>query len=424
MHRHSSATHTTCPRPRSRPAALLRMVALALLGLGSAVGAAQAESLEALRKELNALRDEVERLKAAQGLVPAGKAEPAPLAASAPERAGVWAVSGFVKLDVTHDRQATAPNDFYTNLPEQPLDGSGAPHGTTRFTAQTSRIALDGHTTLNGQPLTARLETDFYAYGNTALQNRLRLRRAYAEYGGWMIGVNASTFVDVDALPETLDLNGPIGSPSARKGQIRYQWTRPGWPALALSLEDPEAGARLPNLVARLDQAFSGGSFNLRYLAHQKVVTLNGTTHTRRGNGIGLGINYKPNDAHLLSAQYTRVSGDFDYLMGANGYVATDNGILFDRGHGLVSGWTYQPDSRWRGTLAYGVNRSNAPTAFQEASGLWLNNRRLQQAQVNVIYSPLPSVDLGAELSWGRRTAFQGQTGDLQRLQLSGKVTF
>lgn len=348
---------------------------------------------------------------------------PPPSTAATPPAAN-WAISGFVKLDATHDRTATAPNDFYANLPEQPLSGSGAPRGTTRFTAQATRIALDGVTRINGQPLTARIETDFYAYGNTALQNRLRLRRAYAEYGGWMLGINASTFVDIEALPETLDLNGPIGSPSARKGQVRYQWTRDSGLSFALAAEDPEAGARMPNLIARVDQTILGGSFNLRYMAHEKRAVVDGLVHSRRGRGVGLGINYKPNDAHLLTAQYTDMQGDFDYLIGANGFVGTSEGVLLDRSQGLVVGWTYTANSRWRGTLSYGLIRSTAPAAFQAADGLWLDNRSLQQAHLNVIYSPVPAVDLGIELILGQRKNFQRQTGDLERLLLSGKVAF
>jgi hypothetical protein len=241
--------------------------------------------VEDLRKEVTALRAEIELLKAATGLTRTSETSlPAPEAprmeyaavrelsppAPAASPAASWTVSGFAKLDATHDRTTTAPNDFYTNLPQQPLSGSNAPRSTTRFTAQSSPIALDGMTHINGQPLRARVKTDFYAYGNTALQNHLRLRRAYEEYGNWMLEINASTFVDIGALPEPLDLNGPIGSSSAREGHVQYLWAGDNGLSFTLVAEDPEADACIPNLIARLDKTIPGGSFSLRYMAHEK----------------------------------------------------------------------------------------------------------------------------------------------------------
>jgi hypothetical protein len=43
---------------------------------------------------------------------------------------------------------------------------------------------------------------------------------------------------------------------------------------------------------------------------------------------------------------------------------------------------------------------------------------------VNLIYSPFPRLDLGAELSWAQRELSGDGEGDLKRLQTTVKYTF
>ncbi len=47
-----------------------------------------------------------------------------------------------------------------------------------------------------------------------------------------------------------------------------------------------------------------------------------------------------------------------------------------------------------------------------------------QSAHLNLIYTPLPKLDLGAELIWGQRELENGDRGDLNRLQTHVKYNF
>jgi len=49
---------------------------------------------------------------------------------------------------------------------------------------------------------------------------------------------------------------------------------------------------------------------------------------------------------------------------------------------------------------------------------------RVQSFHANLIYSPLPKLDIGAELIWGRRSLENEAEGDLRRLHTHVKYSF
>ncbi len=120
-------------------------------------------------------------------------------------------IYGYAEAHVIHDVGASGPNDLFTDLSLQPLDKDQPQRGKTRFTAETSRLGFETSTpTMLGAFMT-RVEADFYSYG-AGNRNHLRLRHAYGEVAGFLIGQTWSTFMDLDDLPETVDFNVPPGA--------------------------------------------------------------------------------------------------------------------------------------------------------------------------------------------------------------------
>jgi hypothetical protein len=188
-------------------------------------------------------------------------------------------------------------------------------------------------------------------------------------------------------LNETVDFNGPIGAPFSRRTMVSSTCadSKSGC-KLSFAAEDPQdqfgggsANERLPQLVARADPGFGWGALDARVLAHEK----RSTAETKRGFGFGMGGSYKITDKDLLMGQYTRVDGDIDQL---------------------------------RGTLSYGMNRGKTAQA--------VDNRTLQQVFSNVIYSPIKSVEFGAEYIRGKRKTFTPETGTMSRFDLMGRDSF
>ena len=328
---------------------------------------------------------------------------------------------GYAEAHVIHDLKQPGPSDNFTDLTFQPLDNSGGQKGKTKFTAQTSRFGFESSTPTSLGAFNTKLEMDFYSYGG-GNRNRLRLRHAYGEYAGFLVGQTWSTFMDLDDLPETVDFNGPIGAPFSRRTMIRYTYAdaKAGY-KLTAAIEDPEdqfgggsANEKMPQIVLRADKSFDWGALNARVLAHEK----RSFAETKRGFGVGIGGSYKITDKDLLMGQYTRVDGDIDQLYGSNGYAidATSGAISFDKNQGLVVGYAKTFSDRLRGVVTYGMNRGKTAQAA--------DNRTLQQVFISMIYSPIKNVELGAEYIHGKRKTFTPETGTSSRFDLMGRYSF
>ncbi|MDH4448527.1 MAG: DcaP family trimeric outer membrane transporter [Acidovorax sp.] len=424
----------------------LALMAAGLCSLPPAAFAQTTKDFEDMRNELKALRAELNQLKAQQAQAPA--AAPAASASAWNDRIDAVELKqkdavvlgdipgsfrlpgsetsiriyGYAEANMVKDAKGTAPGDTFTNLMEQPLGKSGS--GKTSLTAQTSRFGFETSTPTSVGTFNTKIEADFYAYcGSECNRNRLRLRHAYGEYAGWLIGQTWSTFMDVDNLPETVDFNGPPGATFRRPAQIRYTYHNPSLAKFQFAVEEPADGARSPNLVARADKAYAWGNVNVRLLSHEQRV--NGVS--KRGMGFGLGAGYKITGTTTLMAQYTRLDGDGDgaYLVGTN-YPVLDGGtVRLDKSQGVVLGLSNVFSEQLRGTISLGMvrSRNQLGDAYVNAYGAE-GNHKLYQWHAGMYYLPIKNVELGGELIGGRRTTFDGQQGDMLRLNLQARYLF
>ena len=328
---------------------------------------------------------------------------------------------GLMEGHAIRDFGQCGPSDIFTDLASQPLDNSGGHKGKTRYTAETSRLGLDASTPINGITLAAKLEIDFYGYSPDK-QNKPRLRQAYAEYGGWLVGKTWSTFMDLDDLPETVDFNGPIGAPFSRRVLLRYKWGDADkgykWTVALEQAKDQfgggSSGEKLPIFVARVDKTLANGAYNVRVMSHEK----RSPTMSKRGYGFGVGGRYKLTDKDTLMAQYTRVDGDIDMLYGSNGYAinATNGALTFDKNQGVVLGYARVFSHQLRSNVALGFNRGQTAQA--------IDNRSLSQIFANLIYTPVKNLDLGMELIYGQRKNFTSDAGTMRRIDLMARYSF
>ena len=433
---------------QENPVNLYAIVPELALIVGFVVMPAQAQTNEDMHNELQQLREEVKQLhtevdalkgrKAPEASeigdlgAPDPRTKPKSIATPVPKSAipGGMVVPGsttsvrlygFAEMDAIHDfRQSSSP-DVFTDMTFQPLNNAGGQTGKTQFSAETSRLGFASSTPTADGPLKTTVEVDFYSY-NSDNRNLVRLRHAYGEYDGWLIGQTWSTFMDVDDLPETVDFNGPIGAPFSRRPQVRYAFgDAKAGVRVTLAAEDPvdqsggpSANERFPELVARLDKTFDWGAINLRALSHEK----RSPTETKRGYGFAVGGSYKLGNKDTFMGQFTRVDGDVDQLYGSNGYAidAATGAITFDHNKGLVMGYAHVFSNRLRGNMSFGFNRGQSVQAA--------NNQELEEAFFNLIYTPIKNVDLGGEWIYGERKTFGGQIGTLSRVDLMARYGF
>jgi hypothetical protein len=407
------------------------LLAAGLCSLPAGALAQSAKELEELRNELKALRAELNQLKAQQAQAPAASASAwndridavelkqkdavvlgdIPGSFRLPGSETSIRVYGFAEANLIKDFKGTAPGDNFSNLAEQPL-------------GQTSRFGFETSTPMGNGAFNTKIEADFYGYcGSECNRNRLRLRHAYGEYAGWLIGQTWSTFMDLDNLPETVDFNGPPGATSRRPTMVRYTYNNPQLAKFQFALEEPSDGAHSPNLIARVDKGFDWGSLSARILSHEQRIS----GVSKRGMGLGLSGAYKLTGTTTLMGQYTLMDGDNDgaYLVGANYPVVDGSTLRLDRAQGVVLGLANVFSEKLRGTVSMGWvrSRNRLGDAYVSAYGD-TGNLRLLQWHAGLYYTPIKNVELGGELLGGRRTTYGGATGDMTRLNLQARYLF
>ncbi len=418
-------------------------------GLVPAAHAADVDRLTQLEQQLKALQQEIQAMKAASAKEISDIRDQAtaqvkesvvggdiPNSFRMPNSETSVRIYGYAEANLIKDFKGTAPGDMFTNLPEQPLKKDAPTEGKSAMTGQTSRIGFETSTPTAVGPIHTMVEADFYAYvgskdvmkpdGTTTTvydnnRNRLRLRHAYGEYAGWLVGQTWSTFMDLDDGPETLDFNGPIGMPFSRPVQVRYTYNLPNGASFKAALENPSDGAQRPNLVVVASKTYDWGGMNARFISHEQ----RSGDISKNGTGFGIGGQFKLTGDLTAMGQYAEVDGDADnaIMYGANYPDSSTGTMLLDKSRGFVVGLTNVFSPELRATVAYGHVESQLGVNDAYA-GLSGGNKRLEQWHVNFVYTPIKNVDLGAELIGGTRTTYEGDKGDLSRLNLMARYTF
>ena len=379
---------------------------------------------------------------AAPAPLPAGK-QPIQLTSITPKAAPgtTFSFGGFIKADFMATRTGDgqlADDAVGRNLylPGQtPVGGSSS--GTDyNAHAKFSRInfALD-NVSEAGNKSGAMVELDFFgnALGNQTATNTYgaTLRHAYMYWNNWLAGQTWSNFMDATILPEAADFVGPTdGALFVRQTQVRY--TNGGF---SIALENPETTliggvnsdrGSVPDLTVRYGWKGDWGSFGIGALARQLKVdnATTGADASKFGGGLTLGGKWVAGDADTFVYQISGGEGIARYVgLGITqdaAYDAVDDrldttGVLA----GFV-GWRHQFTPKLRTGLIYARSDYDNDTAL---TGLGAT-KTVQSIRGNVFYSPLPKVDVGAELMYGKREIESGAKGDITRLQFTTKYSF
>ena len=359
-----------------------------------------------------------------------------------------FSFGGFVKLDAMYtDTNAgeipdgTAGRMFY--LPSSiPVGGLAESNGDTDWHAQWSRFWLAADSDVAGKKARAYVEMDFFGGGNTAFLGNevstnthgVTLRQAYVQWDKWLAGQAWSNFQDVAALPDAVDFVGPTeGTTFVRQAQLRYTsgpWSfsleNPetvvtGWRSAARTISDDNA---FPDLTARWTSKGDWGHFGVaglvRQLRHETAIS------QAEGTGYGVSVSGKFNmgasdDIRWMLTGGRGIGRYVGFALGADGVLDVASSDIDPTGvlAGFVA-WRHVFDPKVRGNLILSRAQFDNDTAW---TGLGIT-ASAQSIRANLIYSPLPKLDLGAELSWGNRELESGADGDLRRIHTTVKYSF
>ncbi len=330
----------------------------------------------------------------------------------------------------------SALRDFY--IP------AGIPVGGTSesqdfdFSAKETRINFKSkHKLDNGSVLTTTIEMDFLLPpgGNERVSNSYnpRLRHAFFTYDNWLFGQTWSTFQDVGALPESVDfLAASDGIVFERQPMVRY--TSGAW---QLAMENPETtvtpyqgGGRIvaddnstPDFILRYNHKADWGHISVAALARQLSYNNGSNSETTSSTGISLTGKFKAGEKDDFKFNIASGSGMGRYvgLNTANGAVVNASGGL-DAIDSVLSAIAYR--HFWSNSIrssfilsSMDIDNDTNLTGSSVTSSV-------NSFQINLMYSPVPKMTIGAGYLSANRELENGNDGDLNRLIFSAKYAF
>ncbi|MBE2211498.1 MAG: hypothetical protein IAE66_07800 [Xanthomonadaceae bacterium] len=360
-----------------------------------------------------------------------------------------FSFGGFIKLDaMLTDTDAgeipdgTAGRLFY--LPGA-IPVGGADESSTDFDthAQFSRFWFAADGDVQGHKTRAYLEFDLFGGGSNILGNQastnthgVTVRQAFVTWDKWLAGQTWSNFQDVASLPDAVDFVGPTeGTVFVRQAQLRYTHG-----PFSISLENPQTvvsayqstartvsdDGSVPDITARWTRKGDWGHVSVAGLARQLRHETATTSASASGAGYGLSVSGKVNIGKKDDIRYMVTGGQgigryVGFALGTDGTLDALAGDIEETGvvAGFVS-WRHVFDPKLRGNLMFSRAQFDNDTAW---TGFGVT-RSSQSIHANLIYSPFPKLDVGAELIWGKREIESGTDGDLRRLHTTIKYSF
>jgi hypothetical protein len=463
-----SARNHTSPVLRRLVATTL---ALAALGASSSVLAQTSDTssretaLEARVAELEKMVQQLIAEKQTPAAAPAAApaATPLPKGAQPVQQVSIlpnaapgttFYVTGYLKADAnwtsTPDGEipdGSSGRDYY--VPGQTPVG-GLNEGTDfTFEAKQTRLIVGTNTPLdNGDKITTHVEVDFYgsSLGTQNVSNTYApvLRQAFIQSKHWLVGQAWSTFMDFGALPEAVDFVGPTdGTIFIRQSMLRYTYG-----GFSIAAENPQTtitpysynntgglvvGSSIssddgpfPDFVGRYVWKGDWGSVTLAGLARQlkyevrtTSTNINDSTWSAAANFSGKINAWGKDDIRWMLnygnlGRYAAFNFTNDAALGPDGSLETIDGLA-----GYLAYRHFWTD-RLRSTVLYAAESYDNPSALNNSNV----NKASESWSLNFFYSPIPKLDIGAEYRWAKRELENGDSGTLNRLQLTTKYSF
>lgn len=337
---------------------------------------------------------------------------------------------------------------FLTNsIPVEETDEAAGQGRRTRFTANTSRFNFEMRTPTGVGQLRTFIEGDFFGSNASSSNVNFRLRHAYAQFHGFLVGQTWSTFSDPAANHQDMDFEGINGENVIRQAQIRYTRQVKSNVWLAAALETPEVSITggqgvnvAPDTVGRVYWSFKEighlqAAIVLRQIRGEPDppfegsekenawgASLSGVVPFRYFNLIdrfifqlnaGRGIARYVNDLQSLGGQdafFNPLDGTLHPLEAV--------GFYLDYEHQWKE-WERARKMKLRSSLIWSfVNVDNL--GFQLPSAY----RRTNRYSINVVFSPIERIDLGVEYIYGTRENNDGNKANAEQLQLVGIFRF
>ena len=368
-------------------------------------------------------------------------------------------IYGAVQADYIQDFKRVDPNWDSTLRPSKipTIDGLYGSNGQAIISAKQSGFGVKGTAPLeNGETITFKFNFDLFGTGDNAGQTTFRLQNAYGEWRNLLAGQTDTVFMDGSIFPDTIDYWGPAGMVYVRTPQIRFTpMTGPNTFAVAIETPnndidtgqvreiDPGLAGNLqddstmPDLTAHFRADRDWGHVQLasilRRLGYDSAGTPgNDPSGHQTGWGLNLTSNIKTIGDDVIHLGLVYGHGIASYMNDGGVDLAPEctlNGAG-DCIRGTISakavpllGITAYYDHYWQDhfSTAFGYSQTHVDNQSGQTGDAFQTG---EYASVNLLWRPVKNVMMGAELLWGQRKDYNGQSGDDSRVQFTVQYKF
>lgn len=351
-------------------------------------------------------------------------------------------IYGYAKMDAIYtDTDGGGKFSYVPSAVPLDKDQDNLADNSFIMHARQTRLGFATFTDTDYGKFNIRIETDFFgAGGNEHFSNSygLRLRRAYGELGHLRIGQDWSTFIDLAAYPETIDFGGAAGSLFIRQALIR--WTQPFSGGTAMfAIENPEntflvkgddgntsingGNNTIPDFVARVDLNPGFGHYSLVGMLRDLNIDTAGYNDSELGYALSANaiIPTFGKDSMTLEFNYGNAIGRYLNSGFDDGFLnpVTHEIETNDQYGGFVSYQHFWMENL-RSTVVYSLAERDNDLNFVTNAA----DEQYQSVHANLIWSPIPRINMGIEYIYAYREVENGDDGDMNRVQAGFQYKF
>jgi Spy/CpxP family protein refolding chaperone len=354
-------------------------------------------------------------------------------------------IGGQVWTSIVHTMDALGSDDRFLTY-SIPIEGSAAAGKGPRLSlwAGPSKINFDVRTPTEVGQMRAFIESDF-----AGSSSYMRLRHAYLQYRSFLVGQTWSTFSDPDAPVEDLDFEGLNAENVTRQAQVRYFATLSGERRLAFAIEFPTASIaggqsvnQVPDFIARMRWPRGEGHLQAAIVLRQIRGELDTQPNVTQGT-FGWGVStsgvvpvpaWDPADKVVFQFNggigIARYINDLNSAGGQDAIFIPSSGELRPLG---AYGFYVDYEHHWRtaenlfgltlpdlrSSLIWGhVKVTNLAEQPEDAY------HQTDRLSLNLVFSPITSLDVGTEFIYGTRENKDHSRGRARQIQLRLRYLF
>lgn len=351
------------------------------------------------------------------------------------------AVYGYARLNATYDidenvaGRGTRSADFSKiNVGAAEANEASGHFGAD---ARQSRIGVK---VMSPEGVKVVVEGDFRGTASTG-NGDLRLRHAYGEYNGWLMGRYWSNFTSFVGNTSQLEFDGKPGNAGlqSRAAQVRYT-TGP----LSVALEQPNSSVastaaltektQTPAITARYESSIDSLNYSVAAIVRQVGYDTGAADESAIGAGAFVAAKLALNDTFSVQGQVVVSNGTNGYLWrsGSNyyaddAYVDGNGDVETISGYGANLGVSMKTGSGSSVNVVYGMTELDLDDAVADSatSGITAaDTESNSSASINYQWSPVKNVNMGVQYAYLMVDKVNGDSGDASRIHFSAQYNF